>query len=168
MIKVLVVDDSPDCRKLLTQILNDEVGLQVVEATGNARQAQELVARHKPHVVVMDAEMPQCDGFEAARGIMETHPVPVIILSAQQSRFSSDCEQACCGRRSSDGAQTEFADTQRVLASLPSTDSHRQSDVRGQNGQALDIAASPGSRAKRCSQRRARHARSSTRRGGYD
>lgn len=81
-IKVLIVDDSNAVRMLLGHILDADPRIQVIGAAGNGREALESVARETPDVILMDIMMPEMDGFEATRRIMETHPVPIVICSA--------------------------------------------------------------------------------------
>jgi two-component system chemotaxis response regulator CheB len=90
MIKVLIVDDSRPCRELLAQILAADPKLHVVGFANSGREALDAVARLNPQVVVMDTEMPQTDGFEATRSIMETQPLPVVILSTHNSSHDSE------------------------------------------------------------------------------
>ena len=81
MINVLVVDDSSVTREHLQGILNAEPAIQVMGTAKNGREAIEFVQYQKPDVITMDAMMPEMDGFEATRYIMETSPVPIIIVS---------------------------------------------------------------------------------------
>jgi two-component system, chemotaxis family, protein-glutamate methylesterase/glutaminase len=82
MIKVLVVEDSPVARELLCYILNSDPEIQVIGEAGDGEEAFEFLARKKPDVITMDIYMPRMDGFEVTRRIMETTPVPIIIVSA--------------------------------------------------------------------------------------
>ncbi|MGC2423546.1 MAG: chemotaxis-specific protein-glutamate methyltransferase CheB [Nitrospirota bacterium] len=81
MIKVLVVEDSPVVKEYLVHILNFGPGMEVVGTAGNGREALEAVVRLKPDVVTMDINMPVMDGLEATRRIMETNPLPILIVS---------------------------------------------------------------------------------------
>jgi len=87
MIRVLVVDDSDVTRKLLTYILNADPDLQVVDTAADGEEAVRLVERLRPDVVTMDLVMPRMDGFEATRRIMQSTPVPIVVVS---SSFNSD------------------------------------------------------------------------------
>jgi two-component system chemotaxis response regulator CheB len=82
IIKVLVVDDSLVSRNLLTHILGSEPGIEVIGQACDGAEAQVLLAKEKPDVMTMDIHMPGLDGFETTRQIMETQPVPIVIVSA--------------------------------------------------------------------------------------
>ncbi len=82
MIKVLITDDSPVVRGYLKYILSSDKDIQVIGEARNGKEAVERVQEEKPDVVTMDIHMPQMDGFEATRRIMETNPVPIVICSA--------------------------------------------------------------------------------------
>ena len=85
MLRVLVVDDSEVSRRLLSFLLNSEEDIQVVGTAKDGEEALDMVARLKPDVVTMDVVMPRMDGFEATRRIMQTNPVPIVIVSASTS-----------------------------------------------------------------------------------
>ncbi len=83
MIKVLVVEDSPVARNLITQILNSEPEIQVVATAVNGVEAINLARKFKPHVITMDVNLPLMNGLETTKTIMETDPVPIIIVSSE-------------------------------------------------------------------------------------
>lgn len=80
-IKVLVVDDSSVARQLLGYILNADPVIRVTGAAVNGEEAIRMILRNKPDVVTMDINMPGINGFEATKRIMETAPVPIVIVS---------------------------------------------------------------------------------------
>jgi two-component system chemotaxis response regulator CheB len=82
MIKVLIVEDSQVVRDFLTYILSSDPAIQVIGTAGNGEEAIQAVRDKRPDIVTMDIKMPQMDGFEATRIIMETTPTPIVIVSA--------------------------------------------------------------------------------------
>ena len=82
-IRVLLVDDHPLFRAGVRQRLcEQDPDLEVVGEAGNSREAQEMVARLSPDVVLMDITMGDENGIEATRAIKRMAPtVAVIILS---------------------------------------------------------------------------------------
>lgn len=85
MIHVLMVEDSPSVRLLLHQILESDPDICVVHSVASGEEALLYLARtDRPpvHVVTMDIVMPGMDGFSATRRIMETTPLPIVIVSA--------------------------------------------------------------------------------------
>lgn len=82
MIKVLIVEDSLVAQQLLTHILNGEPGIQVIGTAATGDEAIKFVNKTKPDVITMDFYLPDANGLQVARQIMETKPVPIIIVSA--------------------------------------------------------------------------------------
>ncbi len=80
-IRTLIVEDSAVVRELLGHILGDDPEIHIVGTAKNGREALEAVQALKPDVVTMDVRMPVMDGYEATRRIMETCPVPVVVVS---------------------------------------------------------------------------------------
>ena len=81
-IKVLVVDDSAMMRKLLTIALNAAHDFEVIATARDGGEALQLTKNLKPDLVTMDVQMPNIDGVEALKNIMNECPVPVVMLSA--------------------------------------------------------------------------------------
>lgn len=80
-IRVLVVDDSSFMRKIISDIINSDPELKVIETAKNGKEAIEKIQIHKPDVITLDIEMPVLDGLSALEVIMEKTPTPVIMLS---------------------------------------------------------------------------------------
>lgn len=82
-ITVLLADDHTIVREGLRSMLETETDIEVVGEADNGRQAVQLVKQLLPAVVVMDVAMPQLNGLEATRQIIQTVPATkVLILSA--------------------------------------------------------------------------------------
>lgn len=82
MIKVLVVDDSPTIREIMKDILGSDKDIEVIGVASNGEEALRFMEKNKPDIVTMDIDMPKMNGFEATRKIMETTPVPIVIITA--------------------------------------------------------------------------------------
>lgn len=82
-ITVLLAEDHLIVREGLCALLKNEEDIMVVGEASNGRQAVSLATRLQPDVVVMDIAMPQLNGMEATRQILQAHPeTKVLILSA--------------------------------------------------------------------------------------
>ncbi len=88
-IRVLVVDDIEDNRKLLNELLVP-VGFETREAA-NGVEALEEIERWSPHVVLMDMRMPVMDGYEATRRIKSTEAGCAIqVIAVTASAFEEE------------------------------------------------------------------------------
>ena len=80
---VLVVDDEPTTRLLLRVAMQKE-GYQVIEAS-NGRECLERFRAHRPDIVLLDAVMPEMDGFSCCAALQsisgEVH-VPVLMITS--------------------------------------------------------------------------------------
>lgn len=80
---VIVVDDNEINQQLL-KILLAQLGIRMFQAY-NGRDGLELIARHRPDLIIMDIHMPVMDGMEAIRKIREVkalQEIPIICLTA--------------------------------------------------------------------------------------
>lgn len=85
---VLVVDDSPTVRKLVTITL-EKHGYQVVSAFDGVAAIKEIAA-HNPSLILMDVNMPRLDGYQLCKLVKKhdsTKHIPVVMLSGKDGMF---------------------------------------------------------------------------------
>lgn len=75
---VLVVDDQPGIRRLLTEVLSDE-SYEVITAN-NGNTAIEMLAKFKPAVILLDMKMPGMDGLEVLQEIVNRGTAAKVIM----------------------------------------------------------------------------------------
>ncbi len=80
-IQVLIVDDSAVVRQVLTGLLGQTAGIQVLHAAADPLLAMERMKQQWPDVILLDVEMPRMDGITFLRKIMAERPTPVVICS---------------------------------------------------------------------------------------
>ena len=95
MAKIVIAEDEPDIRDLITFTLRF-AGYEVI-AGSNGEEGYTLTKQEKPDLVMMDVRMPKLTGYEACKRIKadpELAHIPVIFLSAkgQESEISSGLE----------------------------------------------------------------------------
>lgn len=78
--KVLVADDDPILRSVLVDLVNLEDDLKVIGQAQNGSEAVEKTRNLDPDVVLMDMQMPLCNGLEATRRIKAEFPDKKVIL----------------------------------------------------------------------------------------
>ena len=81
MRRVLVIDDHEPSRTNLVRVLA-ESGFEVAGEGASGAGALELSLATNPEVVLMAVGLADLDGIRAARRIMQTHPLPVILLTS--------------------------------------------------------------------------------------
>ncbi|MCD8351106.1 MAG: chemotaxis response regulator protein-glutamate methylesterase [Planctomycetaceae bacterium] len=80
-VRVLIVDDSPVVRNVLTRELSKDPSIEVIGTAPDAFVARDKIVALKPDVITLDIEMPKMDGITFLRKLMEWYPIPVIIVS---------------------------------------------------------------------------------------
>ncbi len=86
-IRILVVDDSVVIRKLLSDTLSGDRGLEVVGSASDGRIALAKIPQLKPDLITLDIEMPVMNGLETLAAVRKLYPkLPVIMFSTLTER----------------------------------------------------------------------------------
>jgi two-component system chemotaxis response regulator CheB len=86
MIKVLVVDDSLFMRTLISDMLNSDPGIEVMDTAKEGGEAVKKIPKIKPDCITLDLAMPGWDGLATLKHIIAEYPTPVVILSAHSKK----------------------------------------------------------------------------------
>jgi CheY-like chemotaxis protein len=94
---ILVVEDDPDVRRALTELLASE-GYKVTAAADGGEALETLRGGLRPAVILLDLMMPNCDGWDFRRAQLEDPTfasVPVVLVTA--AGFSPDSMRSQLG-----------------------------------------------------------------------
>jgi two-component system chemotaxis response regulator CheB len=84
-IKIMIVEDSRVTRDLIKHLLSINSSVEVIATAENGVEALEMLEKNRPDVILTDIVMPKMDGFELTKRIMQTHPIPIIVMSGVYS-----------------------------------------------------------------------------------
>ncbi len=109
--RILVVDDEPQIRRVLTRTLEANGFAVRAVATG-----EEAIAslRWRPDVILLDLMLPDLDGLEVARRIREQATVPILVLSAR----GEESQKVLALDRGADDYVTKPFGTEELLARI--------------------------------------------------
>ena len=80
--RILIVDDSKVIARILKLIIDSTSDLEVVGIATNGKEAVLMTQQLHPDLITMDIIMPEMNGFEATKSIMNTCPTPIVIISS--------------------------------------------------------------------------------------
>jgi len=86
VIRILVADDETLLRGALVALLDLEPDLTVVAEAANGSDAVLAATRERPHIAVLDLEMPPTDGLAAAQRIRQDNPSTHIVIVTRHAR----------------------------------------------------------------------------------
>ena len=115
--RVLVVDDQPEDLELLSRILEDQEGYEVITATGGL-EGIHRIQEQRPDLVILDLLMPEVDGFsvlEAVKSNEATRSIPIIVVTAKDL---SQEERDILSSRVEALLQKGLCDQQELLADV--------------------------------------------------
>jgi two-component system LytT family response regulator len=81
-VRVLIVDDEPHARQTLRGLITHHPQLVLVGECRNGAEAVEGVRRLEPHLLLLDIQMPEMDGFAVLRALLPQCPPAVILVTA--------------------------------------------------------------------------------------
>lgn len=85
-IRVVLADDHPPLRAGIRMRLEQERDITVIAEADNGREALRLARELKPHLLVLDMEMPDMSGVDVARQLRETDDtIRILVLSAHEN-----------------------------------------------------------------------------------
>ena len=121
-LRIVVADDHVLVRRGLVSLLESQPGWKVVGQAATGREAVELTRSLKPGVVVLDINMPQLNGVEAARLVSANNPPPeILILSA----YDSDEQEYAAIRAGARGFMLKSDTGRDLVAAVESLRRHR-------------------------------------------
>jgi two-component system chemotaxis response regulator CheY len=91
VVRILVVDDNPSVRRYLRGVLEQHDNWRVCDEARNGREAVDRYRKIQPDVIVLDFQMPEMNGLDAARAIAQHSPeIPILIVTLYLSRQLSE------------------------------------------------------------------------------
>ena len=114
-IRVMVVDDHSIVRVGLNQVLEQSGEFEVVGQAADGEEAVRVAAEVSPDVVVMDVIMPNKDGVEACREIMEANPTTKVVMLTASTEEAAVVDAVAAGAT---GYLQKETDRERLLSAL--------------------------------------------------
>ncbi len=89
-IRVLLAEDSVIFASVLTELLRQAAGIELIAHVDNGEDAVTRCQALKPDLVLMDVQMPRLDGLSATEAIMASCPTPILIITSDPFRAGVD------------------------------------------------------------------------------
>jgi two-component system, response regulator PdtaR len=80
-VRILIAEDETIIRLDLRELL-ERAGFDVCAEARDGEEAVALAGSEEPDLAIMDVKMPRLDGIDAARRILESRPIPIVMLTA--------------------------------------------------------------------------------------
>ena len=119
MISVLLAEDHPVVRNGLVELLGSEPDIEIVAAVGDGAAAVAALGDHDPDIVLLDLTMPEMDGIEATRIVLEHRPdtrVVILTASADREQMLRAVDAGALGYLLKDASPTELIEGIRAAS----------------------------------------------------
>ena len=90
MIRILIVDDSATYCEVLKSIFSETPDMTVAGVARNGRTAIKMAVDLRPDLITMDVNMPDIDGYETTKAILQIFPVPIVMVSSLNRSHEND------------------------------------------------------------------------------
>lgn len=80
MVRILIADDHALIRRVIRQVVEKESDLEVIAEACDGLEAEQQAAQTQPDVVLMDLDMPSCNGLEATERVLVCSPNSRIVI----------------------------------------------------------------------------------------
>jgi DNA-binding NarL/FixJ family response regulator len=91
LVRILVADDNPAIRRCLRGLLDEQSDWLVCDEASNGKEAVERFRKIKPDLIVIDFQMPEMNGLDAARHIVKLSPkTPILMVTVHLSKPLSE------------------------------------------------------------------------------
>ena len=114
-IRVMMVDDHPIVRDGLVGVLEQAGGFEVVGHASDGAEAVRTAGELKPQVIIMDVMMPQKDGIDACREIMELLPETRVLMLTASMEEDAVVEAVAAGAA---GYLQKYSDRDELLEAV--------------------------------------------------
>ncbi len=117
---VLLADDHPILCRALRQIIEDEPEMSVIAEAHDGASALECARERRPHVLVLDLEMPRLDGLDVARALQrDSRGAPRIVfltMHKSEEMFNAAMDAGALGYVLKESAHAEIVPSIRQVA----------------------------------------------------
>jgi DNA-binding NarL/FixJ family response regulator len=91
LVRILLADDNPAIRRCLRGLLDHHADWLVCDEASNGKEAVERFQQAKPDLIVLDFQMPEMNGLDAARHIVDLSPkTPILMVTIHLSKQLSE------------------------------------------------------------------------------
>ena len=119
-IKVLIVDDHAILRMGLASLLSAKEGIEVIGDAEDGKSAIRLAKKLKPDVVIMDLMMPEMDGVEATKRLLEEMPKIKVLILTTFGASDGIANALAAGARGAVMKSVAFADLVEAIRTVAS------------------------------------------------
>jgi two-component system nitrate/nitrite response regulator NarL len=80
MVKVMIADDHALIRRIVREVVEKESDLEIIAEARDGNEAEEQATHTQPDVILMDLDMPGCNGFEATERVLARSPHSRVVI----------------------------------------------------------------------------------------
>ncbi len=147
-VRVLIVDDSPTMRGLISLALRRDPDIEVVGTAGDPLKARDAIKAQNPDVITLDVEMPGMNGLQFLEKIVRLRPTPVVMVSNLTGEGTETAIEAMqigavdCIAKPSPGEAQPFAELPRIVKAAAGARVGPRAATRAANRD-RDVASKP-------------------------